>query len=41
VDAVREGREPLVSAREGRATMAMLEAAMRSARTGTFVAPER
>ena len=32
--------QPLVSAREGRATMAMLEAAMRSSRTGTFVAPE-
>jgi len=41
VDSVHEGRAPLVSARDGRATMALLEAAMRSARTGTFVAPER
>lgn len=40
VDAVRDNRRPLVSAHDGRATMALLEAAMRSARTGTFTTPE-
>jgi predicted dehydrogenase len=41
VAAVRDGREPLVSAHDGRATMAMLDAALRSDATGTFVRPAR
>lgn len=39
VDAVRDRRAPLVSGREGRAVMAMLEAARRSDATGAFVVP--
>jgi myo-inositol 2-dehydrogenase/D-chiro-inositol 1-dehydrogenase len=39
LDAVRDGRPPRVDGHEGRAVMAMLEAALRSDETGTFVRP--